>query len=71
MCKSIFKYINDPDQHAIIQSRCALVVLDKILANNTDPDRMPRSTTSDQGPRCLQSNYIYIYEYISMYNPYK
>ena len=64
MCNDIFIYINDPDQHDIIQLRCALVVLAKIiLANNTDPDRMSRSATSDLGPRCLQSNYIYIYEY--------
>ena len=63
MCKGIFIYINDPGRYDIIQFRCALVVLNLKLKNNTDPDRMPCSVMSDLGPRCLQSNYINIYEY--------
>ena len=47
----IFIYMSDPDQHDIIQLRLAFVVLDKKMwANNTDPDQMPRSATSDLGP---------------------
>ena len=48
MCMGSFIYLNDPDQYEIIQLRIALVVLDKKkLGNNTDPDQMPRSATSD------------------------
>ena len=57
MCRGIFIRINDPDQHDIIQFRIAWVVLDKKWANNTDPDQMPRSATSDLGPHCLPMSY--------------
>ena len=55
MCRDIFIYINDSDQHDIIQLKTAWVVLDgqKSWANNNDPDLMTRSATSDLGPHCL------------------
>ena len=54
MCRCSFIYINDPEQHDIIHLRIAWVVLDKKkLGNNSDPDQMPRSATSDLGPHCL------------------
>ena len=54
MFRGIFIYINDPDKHDIIQLRIAWVVLDKnSWGNNTDPDQMPRSATSDLGLHCL------------------